>query len=567
MTTTPRPRVLIFGIDAATPDLVQKWTARGDLPTLARLIRHGVFGTLQSVPNMMTPAAWSSFATGCNPAKHGILYFTERVPGSYAERFIKGAARVLPSFWSMLSERGFRSNVINVPMTFPADPVNGVMISGLDAPSLDTPGAIHPSELGGELRLRYRSLFAPRVFSGGIGHLVLAGRFEDALTLLEQQVHSRTALVCELLERYPADACILVHTEVDSVQHYFWKFIDPRMPGHSTRLAQRYGDSILRIYQAVDRSLEMLCHAYHPTQVLVLSDHGAGASPGGSDGVPWIRRVLEELGLCVPALESNRILAAMTRTRHAFYRAMNPRLPPPVRRLARRWMPGALDAVKAGMKYRPDWSRTMAFCSGAAGDVWINLKGRDPEGIVEPGEEYERLRQHIRDAFLALRETASGEPVVEAVHFREDVYSGPYVDRAPDLIIRLRDVVIRGLMLHGREVRPPAQAFASPKEIKSGSHRPEGIVVLQGEGVATGQTVTGAHLVDVAPTILYWMGQPVPTYIDGRVLTQAFLPHYLGTHPVEYDGVRLKETATKEASYTAEEEAVLTERLRRLGYV
>src|SRR3989304_3642143 len=117
---------------------------------LGRLMQSGASGRLHSVPNMVTPAAWTSFSTGCNPGKHGIYYFTERVPGTYAERFIKGATRGLPPFWTLMSQDGATSAVVNVPMTYPADPVRGVMVSGMDAPSMDAPGFTHPPELVGE---------------------------------------------------------------------------------------------------------------------------------------------------------------------------------------------------------------------------------------------------------------------------------------------------------------------------------------------------------------------------------------------------------------------------------
>lgn len=562
-----RDRLLIVGIDAATPDLVRRWARRGDLPTLGRLMRDGVYGPLRSVPNMITPAAWSSFATGCNPAKHGIFFFTERVPGSYAERFINGAARVLPAFWSIASQRQVRSIVVNVPMTFPADPINGVMVSGMDAPSPDDPGFTHPPELAPELRARFDDLLGPAAFSGAIGHLVMAGHLGEALALLEQRVAARTDLLRYLMEQYPADLVTMVHTEVDSVQHYFWKFMDPRLPGYSPRLAQRFGDSILRIYQAVDQSLEAMLRAFGPCNVMVVSDHGMGPSPGGSDGVPWIRLVLEALGLSVRAQERNAARAAARRAAAAIYRSVNPRLPRSIRAMARRAAPGALDAFKGSAKYRLEWSRTKAFCLGAAGDVWINLRGRDPEGIVEPGEDYDRIRREIREAFLSLRDASSGDPVVEAVEFREEVYDGPYADRGPDLLIRFRDVVVEAVKMRGRVLRLPRRNAASPQEVKSGSHRPYGIVMLSGTGVRQSAEIAGARLIDVAPTILYWLGLPIPMYMDGAALKDAFLPAYLAANPGASESVRPEAAAIESAGYTAEEEAVLTERLRRLGYV
>ena len=562
-----RQRLLMFGIDAATLDLVRPWVARGELPALGRLIEGGVVGPLRSVPNMITPAAWTSFATGCNPAKHGIFYFTERIPGTYDERFIKGASRAIPPFWMLLSRSGVTCTVVNVPMTFPADPVSGVMVSGMDAPGVDTPGYTHPPGLAADLKRRFTNRLGSDSGPGGIGHLMLAGSLDAALDALTEKVRARTDLARYLIEQYPSDLFALVHTEVDDVQHYFWAYMDPRVPGPTRAQRMRYADSILRLYREVDRSLEALQDAFGPSLVLVLSDHGAGASPGVEDGLPWIHLVLEELGLSAHQTDRGLLHRTSRRTAVALYRSLNPRLPHPVRRLLRRWTPTALNTVKATMQYHLDWARTRAFCRGAAGDLWINVRGREPEGIVEPGAEYDRIRALIREEFLALREASSGEPIVEVVQYREEVYEGPFVDRAPDLLIRFRDLVLSGVVMRGKVLRLPRQAAARPKDVKSGSHRPEGLLIMGGPGVRGRVDLAGAALVDIAPTTLFVMGHPVPSYMDGRILTEAFTPECLAASRVEEMTLTPDGGGPREMDYTDEESAVLTERLRGLGYI
>lgn len=560
-------RLLLIGIDGATPDLIRPWSERGDLPTLARVMRSGSAGPLVSVPNMITPAAWTSFATGCSPGRHGIFFFTERVPGSYDERFIKGGGRAVPPFWMLLGAQGLRTAVVNVPMTFPADPVNGIMVSGMDAPGMEAPGFTHPPGLVDELRSRFGHLLAARSLSGAIGHLMLAGKLDAAREILERRVRDRTELARFLIDRYPVDLFALVHTEVDGAQHYFWRYLDSRVPGTSPREVQRYGDTILRLYQSVDRSVESLLSTFGTANVMVLSDHGAGVSPGVEDGVPWIRLVLEEMGLAARRDEGRGVRRASSGALAALYRMVNPRLPSPMRRTLRRLVPGVKAAAKASVQYRYDWARTRAFCMGAAGDVWLNVRGRDPEGLVEPGPDYERVRGLIRETFLALREAETSEPVVEVVDFREEVHDGPFLDRAPDLFIRFRDVVISGLVMDGRVLRLPARAAAAPKEIKSGSHRPEGVLALSGAGVRPGGTLTGARLIDAAPTILYWLGAPVPSYMDGRVLTDAFTEETLRLRPPQRVERSIEPGGEPDAGYSSEDAAVVSERLRDLGYV
>lgn len=560
------PHLLVFGIDAATLDLIRPWLARGDLPALGRLIREGASGPLGSVPNMITPAAWTTFATGCNPGRHGIFFFTERVPGSYEERFIKGGTRAVTPFWMLTGEHGVRTTVVNVPMTFPADPVHGVMVSGIDAPGLDARGFTHPPELVEELRTRFGALLAGGSLSSRIGHLVLRGRIDDAKEVLIRQVRMRTQLTLELMARHPTEVCVVVHTEVDGAQHYFWRYVDPRIPGTPVREVRRYGDVILRLYQEVDRSLEALVREFGPDAVIVVSDHGAGASPGTEDGVPWIRLVLEQMGLAVRRIPPDTLRRSASGAITTLYRTINPRLPRAVRGAIRRWVPGARQAVRTAIQYRYDWRRTRAFCMGAAGDVWLNVRGRDPEGVIEPGTEYEDVRARIKDTFLGLCDAGTGQPVVEAVLFRENVYSGPFVERAPDLFIRFRDVVINEISLDNRVLRLPRQSAAAPKDVKSGSHRPNGLIVLTGQGIPPGIQIR-ASLMDVAPTLLFWLGIPIPAHMEGRVLVEAFTEDFRFAHPVQTNEVGTPEVRLRSDGYSPEEAQVVAARLRDLGYV
>ena len=146
------PRLLIIGLDGATFDLIRPWAAAGKLPNIARLMETGVSAPLRSVPNQNSAPAWSSYATGKNPGKHGIFYFDERIEGTYNKRYLNGGFRQGESWWMIASRYGKVVGVINVPMSFPAEPVKGVMLAGLDAPSVDSPGFGYPPELMRELQ-------------------------------------------------------------------------------------------------------------------------------------------------------------------------------------------------------------------------------------------------------------------------------------------------------------------------------------------------------------------------------------------------------------------------------
>jgi predicted AlkP superfamily phosphohydrolase/phosphomutase len=199
--------------------------------------------------------------------------------------------------------------------------------------------------------------------------------------------------------------------------------------------------------------------------------------------------------------------------------------------------------------------------------VWLNVRGRDPQGLVEPGAEYDRIRRQIRETFMALRDAQTGEPIIEAVHFREEIYNGPFVEQAPDVLILFRDVVVNGIPVNGKVLKLPPPTIAVPRDIKSGSHRPQGVVMLSGAGVKQGAELKDANLLDIAPTVMYLMGQPVSRSMDGQVLAQAFTPDHLLANPVKMTDASTGTPGPADPGYTSDEATVIMERLRGLGYV
>src|SRR5215813_2846442 len=162
-------KVVILGLDGATFDLILPWVQSGKLPHFAQLLHQGISGRLRSTVPPMSPPAWNSFMTGKNPGKHGIFDFTGRKPQSYETSFINAAWRRAPDFWQYLTEAGKRIAVLSVPFTYPPEKVNGIMISGFDAPGiagLVDRSATYPPELCEEIRSRVGEYpMAPNLFA------------------------------------------------------------------------------------------------------------------------------------------------------------------------------------------------------------------------------------------------------------------------------------------------------------------------------------------------------------------------------------------------------------------
>jgi predicted AlkP superfamily phosphohydrolase/phosphomutase len=209
-----------------------------------------------------------------------------------------------------------------------------------------------------------------------------------------------------------------------------------------------------------------------------------------------------------------------------------------------------------------DWSRTQAFSIGSFGQVYINVAGVRPQGIVQAGPEYEALKESIAQEALALRDPRTGERLVERVYRREEIYGGPYIDRTPDLIVQPREWEY---MAFGHA------DFGSSKIVEpiaglSGHHRPEGLVILSGPGVAPGTHLERANIMDLAPTILHTMGLAVPSDLDGRVLCEAFEEASAGAQPVTHSEANIYKDGASSLGLSDEEMDEVQEKLRGWGY-
>jgi predicted AlkP superfamily phosphohydrolase/phosphomutase len=209
-----------------------------------------------------------------------------------------------------------------------------------------------------------------------------------------------------------------------------------------------------------------------------------------------------------------------------------------------------------------DWSRTKAFSIGSFGQVYINLAGVRPQGIVQPGREYEELKERLVREAQTLRDPRSGEPLADRVYRREEIYDGPYIARTPDLIVQTR----------GWEYMAFGHAdFGSNKLVEpitglSGHHRLDGILILSGAGVRAGIRLEDASILDLTPTILHVMGQAVPEALDGRVLNEAFEVFAPAARPVSYTQANVYKDEALARELSDEETAEVQEKLRGWGY-
>ncbi len=554
---TERRRVLVVGLDAATFDLVLPWAEAGVLPTIGRLLREGVRAPLRSTLPALTPPGWTSAATGRNPGKHNVFNFYRGRAGGLDPAPVTPGDLRSPRVWDIAEQRGLRSIVLHMPLTYPPRERVGVMISGIMTPK-GAEDFVAPAALKDVLTARIPD-YRMEVDASPLKRGDLEAFRRDAFDL--QRVQTEEALY--LMECEDWDLFwVMTHT-LDKLQHFFWRYMDPEHPAHPG--AGEFQHTIRDFHAAFDRSLARLIAAAPPgTPVVLLSDHGSAPLHTYFCVMNW----LADAGFLAlrDDTATRRGLGAMGVDAKAVVRGLRraglgwvPRLVP---RGLRRTVPLALSSF-GKVAGRIDWRRTRAYCPSApGGGLWINLRGREPEGIVEPGAEYERVVAELHERLLAFRDPRTGALVVDAVHRREEIYHGPHAEGGPDLLIETSRTVC---MVEGLGRRPLMPAGRGPEE-RTGNHARDGILVLHGPDVRRGEVLPLAAIEDVAPTVLYLLGLPVDADMDGRVLTEALRPERLAAEPVAVADTPypLPESVFR---YSADDEKRIQDMLEGLGYV
>jgi predicted AlkP superfamily phosphohydrolase/phosphomutase len=529
-------RTIIVGWDGATWDLLEPWAANGILNGVARLRDEGVYGLLRSTVQPLTAVAWTSFLTGCQPGKHGIYDFVHRVPGSYDVRLTDRRQRRVPGLWQFLDAGGRRVLAVNVPMMVPVAAINGILVGGIDAPDLSSL-TVSPASF---LATLHREIPGYRIAASE--HSLRAWQAS-----LQEMVKRRSDLLFYLRDQEPWDVLMVVFSATDMAQHIFW--------GHMDNIASPFNEVVPAVYRACDRILEkLLDERREDTTVLLMSDHGAGSMRGAIH----LNRYLEQGGYLLHTQQGRKATQVALELGKRF-------LPAPVRGWLRHHFASARDRLESNLFASAfDWSRTEVYSLGNYGNLFFNLRGREPQGIVAR-DRLEMLTASVTEHLMALRAPGSGDRLVREVWPRHRLYHGDALDAAPDLIVEWADYSYE---VRSRFAADSAGIFSktlplndlAPETVLTATHRMDGVVAAVGPHVLPG-LLPGANIVDLAPTLLHMHGMAVPAHMDGRVLPEltAHLP------PPRYAKMEMADQENF-PDLGAEEAAQVAARLRSLGY-
>jgi len=511
MTSTNNNRVLVIALGEATFDLILPWIESGDLPTFKKFCEDGTIGNLKSSIPMITPQMWGNIITGKNPGLHGLFDFWQRGnEGKFKE--INGSQVKIKPIWKILSENGLTSGVVNVPFTYPPQKINGFMISGEDAPGAH-PSIAYPNKIYREIIEKFGRYRLKDIFPGG-------RKKEDYLKLVEEDVKKQTDVLEYLVSEKNWDFFLTFYSATAITQHYFWKDMQ-----HGNN---EYKDVIKTAYKSLDTAIDRLVKsAGENTTVFIISECGAGELISGVQINTWLQK---EGFLCFKKSTGNSKPESVMQNKSfirskvtSFRKNIQGYIPKSWFFFANKnmhWLKSWIQTFLAESDIV--WAKTYAFSRGKEGDIFINLKGRDPNGIVEPGQ-YEKVRNDIIQKLSALIDPSTRKKAVNKVYKREELYSGPFIEFAPDLLIEWTDSAYM-----------PTESDKDKDSIfverwrenmnwpTSGSHRVEGILLAKGAGIKKSKRIEGARIIDMTPTWLNLLNQKIPGDFEGRVITELF---------------------------------------------
>src|SRR5262245_24783746 len=554
-------RVLVIGLDGATWDVLDPWIRDGTLPHLGRLRASGGWGALYSSIPPITAAAWSTFMTGKRPGKHGVYHFVKLFDnnGSSDSETELVSARSLKSstLWDVMGHHERRVVLVNIPLTYPPRPVNGVMVTGLLTPK-NAPTFTYPPELSREITDYKIDL------DRYIDKKPFVDTFEDEITapslaLVDEFLdmeQKRAELTFSLMDTEPWDFFMVVFTATDRMGHYLWPY--HRSPqANDNPETQQLCQSVKNFYQRLDEIVGKLVERAGPeANIMVMSDHGMGpthtyqfycnywlhqrgwlatrsdqAQLKNPDG--WLKRLglprdkIARLVHHIPGLAQNKLVRKAAKRRSA---AVDP-------------------------------ERSKAYCV----PIFYNILGIRVNLL---DEEKRAFCDEIMRQLQELVDATTAKPVVRQVFRARDYYDSPNGDNLPDIIAVLDpDYGCNYHLGNYSSVVGKRLVISGPAK-----HRIEGIFIARGPDIASqAEALSNMNIEDIAPTVLYLMGLPVPMDLDGRVLTEVLDPHLLAQRPIEHVEPigfwpQAEEAVFSDEVMTAEDEALIRDRLRSLGY-
>ena len=537
-------RVLVLGLDGATFDVIEPLARAGRLPNLSKLMEEGASGVLESTLPPVTIPAWISMMTGKNPGALGFYDLVKR--DNYSVEPNGYCFKDQRPIWKILNRYGLRTGLMNLPGTYPPDEVDGFMVTGMMTPSKQSPFS-YPDDLGNDLD---KTVDDYKIDVSNWQYLDEGEFIKDIYTVSEKRQMAAEYLIGHI----PCEFNMIVFTSTDRLHHILW---DRR------EVVESY-------WEALDGLIGKILELFgEDTTVFVVSDHGFGTLERTFFVNEWLNR---KGFLKVKRDAFKRGFVKIGRFVESFYHFLGKRkLFRPIASFLYKYV-GIERLSKYTYQYlsnvhlesRVNWEKTKAFScvhTPHFGQIYLNVEGRMKNGCV-PEKERAELRDSIIEDLRKLPKPWKGERPMVEVYKAEDVYSGPHLEDAPDIVFLLDEgrCEVDAKVGEGR-----LYARGAPLSGWKGTHTRDGVFIARGPGIKKGFKVEKASIVDVTPTVLHIYGISPQDDMDGRVIDELFTGD-VSFPKMESLDVPLHEK-DEEFGLDDEEKALIEARLRKLGYI
>jgi len=532
-------KLLVIGLDGGTWDVFDDYLLEQWMPNLKKLRDEGCHGILDSTEPPVTPPAWTTCITGCHPGKHGIFAFHKYSFEHYRPKLTSSADCLVPNVFQILSRQGYKVGSINVPWTYPCRKVNGITVAGLGCPGVDC-DFTHPQEFKNELLTDMDDYRILHMWKKG-GPKKQEEKLDWNVKNVERIIRQRVRAAEMISQRVDWDILMVQFQNLDKMQHSIWAYLDKATrnsyPKQRDRLFKMFG----RLDSAIGELVSLA--GTEESTVVVASDHGFGRS--------------------VAQVRPNTALALWGYLDRKYSNNPWERIGKRLTRKLAHLRSGKSRGVRAPVREDFNWDRSKAAVihKSVDGFIYLNIKGRGPGGCVEQGAK-ENIIEQLRQKFLEIRNPVNGEKVFHKVLTPQELFGPGAIDfeKCGDLVLAPKNGYRLKLtdLTRGDYVRP------YPDNKLGGWHYREGMYIISGPGVKRGANHR-THIVNIAPTLYAVLGAKLPTFMDGKVITEAFEEQV----KCRYETVPLEHFAQQKDSkaMTPEEEERVNRRLAALGYL
>jgi predicted AlkP superfamily phosphohydrolase/phosphomutase len=513
MEETHSTSVLMIGLDAAEPSLIEQWINDGSLQNLKRLRARGSYSRLASSADWLAGSPWPTFYTGTTPADHGLYHYLQWRADKMVH--VRPSPDWLPlrPFWRALGKTDRRVVTFDIPMTFSPKPFNGVEISGWATHDQLAPPASYPQSVMGWIRREFGQPPLSEEFGGLQSPKSLLQLRDELIEATERAADVAVAL----MNRETWDLFMCAFGATHRGGHKLWDITNAL--GDFQPIDQvKFSHALRDVYIACDKAVGQLVEiAGEGVTILVFSLHGMGPNTSRTDFL---------LSKMLDRILSKEVKSDRGSMQNGYLQRLRSLIPLEWRYNIRRWLPFWLqDRLTAFWRMGGiDWTVTPAanLVADLQGYIRINLCEREAAGIVEPGEEYDRLCAEIIEGLGTFVDADTGEPVVESVMRSDRLFSqGARRYNLPDLLVRW---VSSPAANHRAIMSPRYGSIPWPipgrnPDGRSGNHRPEGFLIAVGDRIQPGSRMKDAHILDLAPTVYALLDLPKPTEMCGKVLS------------------------------------------------